>query len=128
MRRILVIEDEPSLRSALVRMLGQAGYDVAEAANGADGLELWRASGADLVLTDIQMAEKNGIEVVVELRAFAPALPVVAMSGGARSQDLDLLGDAELVGAVALLHKPFTYNELITTVAAALREAPRRQA
>jgi len=127
-RRILVIEDEPSLRRALVRMLGRAGYDVAEADNGAAGLELWRACGADLVLTDIQMAEKTGIEVVVELRAFAPTLPVVAMSGGSRSRDLDLLGDAELLGAIAVLHKPFTYDDLITTVAAALlRDPPASQ-
>jgi len=103
-------------------MLRRAGYEVIQAANGAEGLRLWRQTGADLVMTDIQMPEKNGIEVVLELRAFAPTLPVIAMSGGIRSQDLDLLGDVKLLGAVAMLQKPFSYNELMTAVAAALQK------
>jgi DNA-binding response OmpR family regulator len=117
-----VIEDEPRLREAVVRMLDRAGYEVIQAADGAEGLRLWRQVGADLVMTDIQMPEKNGIEVVLELRALAPTLPVIAMSGGTRSQDLDLLGDAKLLGAFAMLEKPFSYNELMTAVAAALQK------
>src|SRR5690349_21460633 len=66
MIRILVIEDEPSVRHGLVRVLANAGYDVAETANGADGLRLWREAGADLVLTDILMPHTNGIEVILE--------------------------------------------------------------
>lgn len=125
MTRILVIEDEPRLREAIVRILARAGYDVVQAANGAEGLALWRQSGADLVVTDIQMPEKNGIEVVLELRSFAPTIPVVAMSGGSRSADLDLLGDVKLLGAVALLQKPFRFDELIAAVTAAL--GPQRR-
>ena len=71
-------------------------------------------------MTDIQMPEKKGIEVVLELRAFAPTVPVIAMSGGARSRDLDLLGDGKLLGTVAIRQKPFGYKELMATVAAAL--------
>jgi len=108
-----------------VRILGRSGYDVIQAANGAEGLALWREKGADVVVTDIQMPEKNGIEVVLELRAFAPTLPVVAMSGGSRSADLDLLGDVKLLGAVALLQKPFRYEELIAAVTAALGQQTR---
>ena len=67
------------------------------------------------------MREKNGIEVVLELRALAPTVPVIAMSGGSRSRDLDLLGDMKLLGTVGLLQKPFSYEELMTTVAAALK-------
>jgi len=106
------------------RMLRRDGYDVVEAADGAQGLALWRESGADLVMTDIQMPEKSGIEVVLELRAFAPALPVIAMSGGSRSRELDLLGDAELLGTVALLEKPFGYKDLMAAVRAALASGP----
>ena len=127
--RILVIEDEPTLRQAIVRILRGAGYDVVPAANGLEGMTLWRQMDADLVVTDIQMPEKNGIEVVLELRALAPTLPIIAMSGGSRSRELDLLGDASLLGAVALLQKPFTYDELIAAVTAALggRAAPDRE-
>lgn len=119
-----MIEDEPRLREAVVRMLRRAGYEAIQAANGAEGLRLWRQMGADLVMTDIQMPEKSGIEVVLELRAFAPTLPVIAMSGGTRSQDLDLLGDVKLLGAVAMLEKPFSYNELMAAVATALQPPP----
>jgi CheY-like chemotaxis protein len=77
----------------LIRMLVAAGHEVTAAANGAEGLAAWRERGADLVLTDMQMPEMNGIEVILQLRAFAPPVPVIAMSGGDRSRDLDLLGD-----------------------------------
>ena len=78
--RILLMEDDEALRGLLARVLRSAGYDVVEAADGASGLAHWREGGADLVLTDIHMPDTNGIEVMLELRTFAPALPVIAMS------------------------------------------------
>ena len=62
------------------------------------------------------MPETNGIEVMLELRAFAPTLPVVAMSGGERALDLDLLGSAKLLGAVSILTKPFTKDDLVPAI------------
>jgi CheY-like chemotaxis protein len=127
MSRILIVEDDPQLRPVLVRLLRHAGYDVAETASGSAALRFWRESGADLVLTDIQMAEMNGIELVLQLRAEAPALPVVAMSGIGR-WDFEALRDAHLLGAVGILQKPFTGQELIAAVAAALSSPDERQA
>jgi two-component system response regulator (stage 0 sporulation protein F) len=125
MIRILVIEDEASVRHGLVRVLANAGYEVSETANGADGLRLWREAGADLVLTDILMPDTNGIEVILELQRSAPGLPVVAMSAGERSRDFALLGEAKVLGAVSLLRKPFSRGELLAVVAAALGSVSR---
>ncbi len=107
-------------------MLTRAGHAVYEAGNGAEGLRLWRERGADLVLTDMQMPEMNGIEVILHLRASTPALPVIAMSGGDRSGDVEALRDAKLLGAVGLLAKPFSTETVITAIAAALDQARRK--
>jgi CheY-like chemotaxis protein len=128
MLRILLIEDDAPIRGLLVRMLTAAGHEVAASTNGAEGLAAWRERGADLVLTDMQMPEMNGIEVILQLRALAPTVPVIAMSGGDRSRDLDLLGDAQLLGAVGLLQKPFTGESLMAAIAAALEPTNRRRA
>jgi CheY-like chemotaxis protein len=118
--RILLIEDDAQVLRALSSVLIRSGHRVTTAANGAVGLRLWREHGADLVLTDIQMPETDGIEVILQLRTYAPHLPVIAMSGGDRSGDLDLLGDARLLGAVALLKKPFSADDLTRAIAAAV--------
>jgi CheY-like chemotaxis protein len=126
MLHILLIEDDAPIRRIVSRMLEISGYSVTQAANGADGLRLWREQGADVVLTDIQMPGMNGVEVIVQLRALAPELPVVAMSGGDHAGDLDLLGDAKLLGAVGLLSKPFTGKALVEAIATAHQYARRR--
>lgn len=120
MRRVLIIEDEPGVRHGLVRVLANAGYEVIESASGADGLRLWRERGADLVLTDILMPDTNGIEVILELRRAAPTMPVIAMSAGERSRDFELLGEAKALGAVSLLRKPFSRDELLAAIGSAL--------
>ena len=117
--RILLIEDDASLLAAVSRLLVRVGYEVTEARNGAEGLRVWREQGADLVLTDIRMPGINGLEVIVQLRVYAPRLPVIAMSGGDCVRDLDLLGSAGLLGAVGLLTKPFGEDELAAAITAA---------
>ncbi len=116
------MDDDDALRGLLSRILRSAGHEVVEAENGVVGLRLWREQGADLVLTDIHMPETNGIEVMLELRSFAPTLPVIAMSGGQRALDLDLLGSAKLLGAVSILTKPFSSEDVLSAVAAALEK------
>lgn len=122
MLHILLIEDDAPIRELLTRMLLAAGHQVTAAANGAEGLRLWREQGADLVLTDIQMPGSNGVEVMLQLRSYAPKLPVIAVSGGVRSRDLDLLGTVGLLGAVGLLQKPFTSAALKAAIAEALKQ------
>jgi len=127
MPRVLLIEDDDSIRRTFTRALTASGHEVSAAANGAEGLRLWREHGADLVLTDMQMPEMNGIEVILQLRASAPTLPVIAMSGGDQSGDLNALRDAKLLGAVGLLAKPFSLDTLAAAVADALEQAHRKR-
>ncbi len=125
MARILVIDDEAMVRHGLVRVLMKAGYEVSDTASGAEGLRLYREQGADLVLTDIFMPNMSGTDVIRELRRAAPRLPVIAMSGGERSRDFEQLSNAGEMGAVSLLRKPFSRDELLAVVAAALRNPAR---
>ncbi|HEU5170566.1 MAG TPA: response regulator [Gemmatimonadales bacterium] len=125
--RILLIEDDDSLRPALTRVLERAGHPVHAAANGVAALSEWRDGAFDIVITDMQMPEMNGIEVILMLQTAAPRVPVIAMSGGDRSRDLDMLGDARLLGAVGLLTKPFSIEELLGAIDAALASSANRQ-
>jgi DNA-binding response OmpR family regulator len=116
--KVLVIDDDPAMRSTIRRILERDGHQVAEAENGEQGIRLFRAEGADVVVTDLIMPEKEGIETILDLREEAPELRILAMSGG----DLEggRLGDAEALGADASLAKPFTVDELRKRVRALL--------
>ena len=118
MARILIIDDDPDLRAVLAQMLRLAGYEVALAANGREGLEQALKQPADLVLTDIYMPEQEGLETILELRRRFPQLPVLAMSGRAAAGTM--LGIAQRLGAIAVLQKPFSSDELLTVVSRSL--------
>jgi DNA-binding response OmpR family regulator len=72
--------------------------------------------GADLVIADLHMPYKNGLEVILELRAQSPSTPVIAISDGGRTKQIELLGDAKLLGAVRSLAKPFTIEQMLAAV------------
>jgi len=113
---ILVVDDDPGIRRSLSRVFERRGHELLVAPDGDQGIRVWRERNADVVLLDIHMPEMNGIEVLVQLRGLAPDLPVIVMSGGDQTSRLDLLGDAQLLGAWALLRKPFTLDEVIEVV------------
>ena len=126
MARILLIDDDEAVRAPTARLLELMGHEVLTAEHGEAGLKVWREQGADLVITDVCMPGINGLEVIVQLRAFAPDLAVLAMSGGLQSKRLDLLGTAGQAGAIRALEKPFTIDELRSAVGELLQ--PQRQA
>jgi DNA-binding NtrC family response regulator len=115
-QRVLVVDDEPSIRAALTKMLTMAGYDAAAAANGDEATRSWRARPADLVIMDLFMPEKDGLETIIELRTYNPNLPIIAMSGGGSQASMDLLPDAKLLGATLTIRKPFTLSDLVALV------------
>lgn len=105
MASILIIDDDEALRHLLRDILQTEGHEIREAANGREGLALYRAQPADLVITDILMPEQDGMEVILELtREFLDAR-VIAMSGASGEQNL--LSVAKLFGARHILEKPF---------------------
>jgi two-component system cell cycle sensor histidine kinase/response regulator CckA len=126
MARILLIDDDEAVRTPTARILELLGHEVVIAEHGEAGLKMWREQGADLVITDVCMPGMTGLEVIVQLRAFAPDLAVLAMSGGLESQLLALLGTAEQAGAIRSLGKPYTLDELRSAVGELLE--PQRQA
>jgi DNA-binding response OmpR family regulator len=126
-RRILVIDDEVGIRRAVRTVLELAGYEVREARNGQDAMRLWREEHSDLVITDIHMPDKDGIETIMELRALSPDLPIIAVSGSGEKKSRTLLQDAKLSGPVWTMDKPFGLNELLNRVSEVLERAERRE-
>jgi DNA-binding NtrC family response regulator len=118
-RRIMVVDDNPSIRRTLQLLLSKAGYEVMQAADGSEAVRLWRDRGGDLVITDLHMPEKDGIETIIELLSHSPGLRIIAMSGGGQTKRLELLGNATLLGAVLTIEKPFTIAEMMETVSRA---------
>jgi DNA-binding response OmpR family regulator len=127
MRRILVIDDELGIRRALRTVLELAGYQVREARNGQDALRLWREEESDLVITDIHMPDKDGIETILELRAISPDVPIIAVSGSGEKKSRELLQDAKLSGAIWTMDKPFGLTELLERVSKVLEVSNRRE-
>ncbi len=120
MARILVIDDEDVVRRLLRAALERAGHEVIEASDGRQALRLQRTTPVQLVITDILMPEKDGIEVIMELRREAPGLKVIAMSGGGRFKQTETLDIAEPLGAIATVRKPFDLAAMLETVQKAL--------
>ena len=120
MALILVVDDDPGIRRSLERVLHSRGHRTLLAVDGGEGLRVWREHGADLVMLDIHMPDTDGIEVLVQLRGSAPGLPVIVMSGGDQTSRLDLLADAKLLGAWAVLRKPYTLDEVLGLVTRAV--------
>ncbi len=120
MTKILVIEDEDSFRNVLVKMLSKAGYDVQQAGDGNQALTICAEFKPDLVLTDIIMPDKEGLETIQELMDLSPGIKIIAMSGGGRYGPDSFLPLAEKLGAKATLQKPFMREEMINTVKSVL--------
>ncbi len=116
MAHVLIVDDEPAVRDVLAHMLRAAGHEVWEAADGAEGLRLALDVEPDVVLCDLVMPNKEGLETIRELRRAVPALPVVAMSGGS-PRGGDYLAAARALGAVEALPKPIDIQTLLRVVA-----------
>jgi DNA-binding response OmpR family regulator len=120
--RILIIDDEDQPRRMLQQVLIRAGYEVIEARDGNQGLQLFRASPTDLIITDILMPEKEGLETIIDLRREFPAIKIIAISGGGRTGNLNFLEVAKRLGAQRTLQKPFELQEMIAAVRELLQE------
>lgn len=113
---VLVIEDDTVLLMAMTDWLKAEGYRVMAAADGGRGLDLFRQMKADIVVTDIIMPEREGIETLMALKALAPETRVLAISGGGRVAAGDFLTLAKSLGADGVLAKPFRREAFLETV------------
>ncbi|EFK97689.1 Transcriptional regulatory protein yycF [sediment metagenome] len=126
MAKILVFDDEPSILLMIKKMLERAGHEVDIALNGKDGMELFEKNKPDLVITDIIMPEKEGLETIRELRKKYPDLKIIAISGGGRIGPEGYLPGAKIFGANAVFQKPFIQKDFLETVSKLLIEANKR--
>ncbi len=115
MATILVIDDDPGMRRMLLRILGNE-HELVEAEDGSIGLARFAAHAPDLVITDIVMPNKEGIETIRELRRRAPTIRILAISGGGQLREADYLDMAGKLGADITLGKPVRVAELRAAV------------
>ena len=114
--RILVVDDDDQLREMLRKMLEKAGYEVIEAADGKEALNLQEKSPSDLMITDIIMPEKEGIDTIMDFRMNYPQVRIIAMSGGGRIGPTEYLDMAEKLGADKTFAKPFSSKAMLATI------------
>jgi len=128
MPRILVIDDIPAVRATWRDTLEEAGHDVIEAADGHKALSILSGETVDLVITDIFMPDKDGIETITEIRRVHPGLKIIAVSGFAEESSSPYLRIAQHLGADAALPKPVHIDLLVSTVARLLEGNSERPA
>ncbi len=117
MKRILVIDDDRQMRQMLRQMLERQGYEVVDAPNGKEGIELCRQFSIDLIITDIIMPEKEGVATIIELRRDFPDVKIIAISGGSRGIDSQsCLSYAKALGVSHRFTKPFDRKELLEAI------------
>jgi len=114
--RVLVVDDNPDMRSFLKIVLERAGFEAQVAMDGQRALELQREHPADVLITDIFMPERDGIELIQQFKSRFRQVKIIAMSGGGQVARHDYLPVAEKLGADAVLYKPFAAETLLKTL------------
>ena len=122
MTTILLIDDDPLVAFTVERMLQGAGHVIVRAPDGDKGLKLLKESRFDLVITDIIMPVKEGIETIREIREHDAKIPVIAVSGGGHGSGGNYLRMAQALGATEVLAKPFDQDELLAAVDRCLKK------
>jgi len=117
LKKILVIDDDIQGNQMVCRILKNAGYEVRSAFDGVEGIKLFMKERSDLVITDLFMPEKEGLETIMELRQADKEVRIMAITGGAPNMNMaDLLDTAEMFGANALMAKPFHMETFLQRV------------
>ncbi len=116
MATILVIDDEDVDRMLVAELLRAEGHEVVEAADGVEGMAAMGASSLDLLVTDIMMPGKDGLQTIIDIKKDRPDMKIIAVSGGGRHMQLSSLDMAKHLGAGATLVKPVSAENLIAAV------------
>jgi len=116
MTRVLVVDDDSQMRELLGLVLQRKGYDVKTAMDGSVAVKLQKEKAFDLIITDIIMPEKEGLETIMEIRRIYPQIKIIAISGGGRHRPDVYLDLAEQLGANRILTKPFGSSEILSAV------------
>ncbi len=122
MASILIIDDDEQVCGVLREAFEVAGFEVAIAHDGEEGTTSYRASPTDLVILDILMPEKEGLETILELRRDFPSIKIIAISGGSERAHVNLLDLAKRLGALHTVKKPFQLQELVNLATSMLTD------
>jgi DNA-binding response OmpR family regulator len=128
MARVLIIDDDVTLRQALTKHLERAGHEVRQAADGDAGIQAYKRHAADVVIVDIFMPGQGGLQTIGRLRREWPAVKILAMSGVKSAGSIDVGGHAVALGADRFVTKPFEAAALATLVDALLAEGEEKGA
>jgi DNA-binding response OmpR family regulator len=112
--KILVIDDDHLVRYTISKILSRNGHDVVTASDGKRGMAVFRSENPDVVITDIIMPEQEGAETIIMIRHERPLVRIIAISGGARTRNIDYLEMARALGADDVIRKPFEADELLS--------------
>lgn len=116
MAKLLIADDDPEILRFLDKILTLEGHTVKTAKDGEEAVEMAKKDNFDIIITDIIMPRKEGIETIIELREMNPDIKIIAISGGGRKGRMDFLRMAEMVGASEILAKPFQPQELLEKI------------
>ncbi len=120
-KKILVIDDDPSIREMLTEVLVDEGYSVDAASDGVEALRMIKSSQPQLIVTDIIMPEQDGVGVMLQLSKEHPDIKIIAISGGGRISPESYLYMAEKFGAIKTFTKPFDINDFVDAVKTLLK-------
>lgn len=117
MNKILLIDDDNHFREMFAELLKRENYQVIESNDGRNANHLYNEHKPDLVITDIIMPDKEGIETILDLKKQNPHIKIIAISGGGRTNAMDNLRSAKLLGASITFEKPFDNKEILQSIA-----------
>lgn len=121
MAKVLVVDDDPGIRSAVRRTLVAVGHEVWDVPGGSEALTLLDVVPFDLIITDVYMGAVDGMELLVRVQQMGLRIPIVVITGGGHASADDILDMAKRCGAAETLDKPFTPRQLRETVERALK-------
>jgi len=124
MAHILLVEDERVVSEALASAMKSKGHTVVTASTGVEGLKRFAEQAFDLVVTDIIMPDKEGIEMILDMRKHKPETKIIAISGGGRTGNVEFLNMAASVGAMATLRKPIHLAKFLSVLTESLSQSP----
>lgn len=113
---ILLVDDDEQFRMMLSEALTGEGFMVREASDGRQGIKQYAERPTDLVITDLIMPEKEGLEMIVEIKLLNSEVKIIAMSGGGRGSSQNYLKMAKALGAKLVLAKPFSHRQILEAI------------
>lgn len=122
MTSVLIVDDEPSICNLIRRLLEKEGYTTRLSSNGKEAVKEYTSNPPDLVITDIVMPDKEGLETIMELKRIDPEVKIIAISGGGSLGPIDYLNLAKKLGSKEVLEKPIDRNELLHKINAVLSD------